>query len=140
MNESEKLAEAMGWERKVDKLPQWNGGTCTGKNPYWLLTPDAECSLGLLRKHELQPYFDSPAGEKAVRDKVWELWCINGHHHVQVSYTIPGDNAVCLWLLTYAPPPRFPIEPPHTAAFSIRADTEPESYAAALIWLADRGN
>ena len=125
MSNNTKLAEVLGLHR---------GQTSTGELPEWYYYHDGTAAC-VSTESELKRYLDSPATEKAVRDRVRELWCIKGnsqreHGHDRVvtldiypvgDYNHPFDLSLC---------------EDHNTKFDMDADTEAEAFAAALLWLA----
>ncbi len=113
MTDNERLAEALGYEqtstgnayeRQKDRIFPWS---------------------------DLMSFIASPAGEKAVRDKVREL--CNADKKIK---RITSTHSTCNWKEI---PDTHTIELLGVSCY-VQADTEPEAYAAALIWLAERGD
>ena len=109
MADPTKLAKALGL-----KIYDQN------RKDFYYLGKVAQCSIV-----RLADYLASPAGEKAVRDKVREL-CPNGRSICYVYFPdLPLGH-------------RLGIDIPGSPEFDCA--TEPEVYAAALIELAERGD
>ena len=107
------MAEALGWERHRLKIQDTN---------YWVAPTGFPTADYCMTTDMLAAYFASPAGEKAVRDKVREL---AGHDSVTYFYE-PDD------------------ELKHTVCVSSNEldfnpwRTESEAWNEALEWLTDK--
>ncbi len=125
------MAEALGWERHGLKIQDTN---------YWVAPTGFPTADYCMTTDMLAAYFASPAGEKAVRDKVREE-CDRLGYDLRYGYLTMCAGNRQHFVLT-GPPDK------HTITYSIiankgsnnYADTEAAAYAAALIWLAERGD
>ncbi len=106
-----KIAEALGL-----KIYDQN------RKDFYYLGKVAQCSIV-----RLADYLASPAGEKAVRDKVRELWLSASTGNVW--YAEGTDDTVMVALYNVNTP---------TQIEQFCASTEAEAYAAAVIWLTER--